>query len=202
MQAQGILARAAIAPAPTARGRQCRVSAATVAVAPPAVLSRVTHSMPPEKAEVFRSLEGWASSSLLALLKPIEDFWQPTDFLPESSSEMFEHEVRDLRARATGLPDEYFVVLVGDMVTEEALPTYQAMTRRGPARAPGRCGRAPGPPRRTATVTSSASTCTSPAASACAWSRRPFSTSLVPAWYAFSDPWLLFTASLEQLEIS
>jgi acyl-[acyl-carrier-protein] desaturase len=25
------------------------------------------------------------------------------------------------------LPDEYFVVLVGDMITEEALPTYQTM---------------------------------------------------------------------------
>lgn len=26
-----------------------------------------------------------------------------------------------------GLPDDYFVVLVGDMITEEALPTYQTM---------------------------------------------------------------------------
>ena len=25
------------------------------------------------------------------------------------------------------MPDDYFVVLVGDMVTEEALPTYMAM---------------------------------------------------------------------------
>uniref|UniRef100_M8CK18 Acyl-(Acyl-carrier-protein) desaturase, chloroplastic n=1 Tax=Aegilops tauschii TaxID=37682 RepID=M8CK18_AEGTA len=40
---------------------------------------------------------------------------------------MFEHEVRELAARAAALPDEYFVVLVGDMVTEEALPTYQTM---------------------------------------------------------------------------
>jgi acyl-[acyl-carrier-protein] desaturase len=83
--------------------------------------------MPPEKAEVFRSLEGWAARSLLPLLKPVEECWQPTDFLPDSSSEMFEHEVRELRARAAGLPDEYFVVLVGDMITEEALPTYQTM---------------------------------------------------------------------------
>ncbi|TVU36294.1 hypothetical protein EJB05_18224, partial [Eragrostis curvula] len=95
--------------------------------AAPAVRSRVTHSMPPEKAEVFRSLEGWASRSLLPLLKPVEGCWQPTDFLPDSSSELFEHEVRELRARAAGLPDEYFVVLVGDMITEEALPTYQTM---------------------------------------------------------------------------
>jgi acyl-[acyl-carrier-protein] desaturase len=48
---------------------------------------------------------------LLPLLKPVDDCWQPMDFLPHSSSEMFEHEVR-VRARAAALPDEYFVVLV------------------------------------------------------------------------------------------
>jgi acyl-[acyl-carrier-protein] desaturase len=32
-----------------------------------------------------------------------------------------------LRERTDELPDEYFVVLVGDMITEEALPTYQTM---------------------------------------------------------------------------
>ena len=128
MQAHGIAVRARgpVAPAHARRHRQCRVSAAA-AVAAPAARARVTHSMPPEKAEVFRSLEGWAARSLLPLLKPVEECWQPTDFLPDSSSEMFEHEVRELRARAAGLPDEYFVVLVGDMITEEALPTYQTM---------------------------------------------------------------------------
>jgi len=128
MQAHGMAVRAratAAAAAAVATARRCRVSAA--AVAAPAARARVTHSMPPEKAEVFRSLEGWAARSLLPLLKPVDDCWQPADFLPDSSSEMFEHEVRELRARAAGLPDEYFVVLVGDMVTEEALPTYQTM---------------------------------------------------------------------------
>ena len=123
MQTQGILRVPGHLPAaqPLSR-RQCRVSAvASVAQ------HRVTHSMPPEKEEVFRSLRGWAAGSLLPLLRPVEDCWQPTDFLPGSSSEMFEHEVRELRARAAALPDEYFVVLVGDMVTEEALPTYQTM---------------------------------------------------------------------------
>lgn len=62
--------------------RQCRVAA--VLTAPP-FRSNVTHSLPPEKAEVFKSLEGWAKESLLPLLKPVEDCWQPTDFLPDSS---------------------------------------------------------------------------------------------------------------------
>lgn len=33
----------------------------------------------------------------------------------------------ELRKRTDGLPDDYLVVLVGDMITEEALPTYMAM---------------------------------------------------------------------------
>lgn len=33
----------------------------------------------------------------------------------------------ELRKRTEQLPDEYLVVLVGDMITEEALPTYMHM---------------------------------------------------------------------------
>ena len=33
----------------------------------------------------------------------------------------------ELRKRTESLPDDYLVVLVGDMITEEALPTYMAM---------------------------------------------------------------------------
>ena len=36
-------------------------------------------------------------------------------------------QVHELRKRTTQLPDDYWVVLVGDMITEEALPTYMAM---------------------------------------------------------------------------
>lgn len=61
---------------------------------------------------------------VLPLLKPIDDCWQPTDLLPDPSAEDFGLHVAALRARAAALPDDYLVVLVGDMVTEEALPTY------------------------------------------------------------------------------
>lgn len=83
--------------------------------------------MAPEKIEIFKSLEGWASQQVLPLLKPVEQSWQPQDFVPNSSLpfEEFTDEVRALRERTKELPDEYFVVLVGDMITEEALPTYQ-----------------------------------------------------------------------------
>lgn len=36
-------------------------------------------------------------------------------------------QVVELRKRTDNLPDDYWVVLVGDMITEEALPTYMAM---------------------------------------------------------------------------
>lgn len=88
---------------------------------------QVTHSMPPQKIEIFKSIEGWAEQNILVHLKPVEKCWQPQDFLPDPASDGFEDQVKELRERAKEIPDEYFVVLVGDMVTEEALPTYQTM---------------------------------------------------------------------------
>ncbi|GAB4835346.1 hypothetical protein Ancab_000257 [Ancistrocladus abbreviatus] len=86
-----------------------------------------THSMPPQKMEIFKSLEPWAEQNLLLLLKPVEKSWQPQDFLPDPASEGFHEQVEELRERTKEIPDDYFVVLVGDMITEEALPTYQTM---------------------------------------------------------------------------
>lgn len=36
-------------------------------------------------------------------------------------------QVAELRNRTAGLPDDYLVTLVGDMITEEGLPTYMTM---------------------------------------------------------------------------
>ena len=82
--------------------------------------------MPAEKVEIFKSMEGWAVENLLPLLKPVNECWQPQDFLPDSTSEGFHEQIEEIRERTKEIPDEYFVVLVGDMVTEEALPTYQS----------------------------------------------------------------------------
>lgn len=98
-------------------------------VSPPPLKTKRTHSMPPEKVEIFKSLEGWASEWVLPLLKPVDQCWQPQSFLPDPSLpfDEFTDQVKALRDRTKELPDEYFVVLVGDMVTEDALPTYQSM---------------------------------------------------------------------------
>ena len=102
------------------------IKAVSATTSPP---QRRAHTMPPEKAEVFKSLENWATKSVLPLLKPVEQCWQPQNFVPDPALpfEEFKDQVRALRDRTAELPDEYFVVLVGDMITEEALPTYQTM---------------------------------------------------------------------------
>ncbi|OMO57572.1 Fatty acid desaturase, type 2 [Corchorus capsularis] len=86
---------------------------------------QATHSMPPEKIEIFKSMEKWASENILIHLNQVEKSWQPQDFLPASESEGFYEQVKELRERSREIGDEYWVVLVGNMITEEALPTYQ-----------------------------------------------------------------------------
>jgi len=80
--------------------------------------------------EVIKSMEGFVAENLGSLLKPISESWQPTDFLPDMTAENWNEQLRSFRACAQGLSDELLVVLVGDMVTEEALPTYQTWLNR------------------------------------------------------------------------
>jgi acyl-[acyl-carrier-protein] desaturase len=56
-----------------------------------------------------------------------EKAWQPQDFLPDLTQEGWEDSVKEMRAMAATVPDDLLVVLIGDMVTEEALPTYQTL---------------------------------------------------------------------------
>ena len=59
-------------------------------------------------------------------LRPIETNWQPSDFLPDSTNDNFLSEVRELQQTAKELPYDYIAVLIGDTITEEALPTYES----------------------------------------------------------------------------
>ncbi len=59
-------------------------------------------------------------------LKNIDKNWQPADFLPDSSTENFGAEIKELQESSKELPYDYLAVLVGDIITEEALPTYQS----------------------------------------------------------------------------
>lgn len=59
-------------------------------------------------------------------LKKIDNNWQPSDFLPDTHSENFIAEVKELRKETAELPYDYLAVLVGNVITEEALPTYES----------------------------------------------------------------------------
>ena len=76
--------------------------------------------------EVMQHLEKDVESLIEKYLIPVEKIWQPTDFLPNSESDTFYDEVREIRELSKELPYDFWVVLVGDMITEEALPTYES----------------------------------------------------------------------------
>jgi len=74
--------------------------------------------------EVISAMEAMASEAVDSYLVEAETAWQPSDFLPEMSSPDAIKEIRELQERASGLPPEVITSLVGNMITEEALPTY------------------------------------------------------------------------------
>jgi acyl-[acyl-carrier-protein] desaturase len=116
-------ARAATLQAPR---RRC-VTAAAAAVATPHATHQVMHSLSPERLEIVRDLDHFAATELVDLLKPVEKCWQAQDFMPDPSSPTFLDEVRELQKRSGHVPDDHLLVLIGDMITEEALPTYMSM---------------------------------------------------------------------------
>jgi len=75
--------------------------------------------------EVMHFLAQKIESIIEEFLKKPEVNWQPADLLPDSSNENFFAEVKELQAQCRELPYDYLAVLVGDVVTEEALPTYE-----------------------------------------------------------------------------
>jgi acyl-[acyl-carrier-protein] desaturase len=72
--------------------------------------------------EVLKGLEDFVDQNMLLL--PPDQSWQPTDYLPDLRAADWSQQLTDFRAAAKALPDELLVVLVADMVTEEALPSY------------------------------------------------------------------------------
>lgn len=76
--------------------------------------------------EVMQLLEKNIDTFVENYLIPVEKIWQPSDFLPNSESENFFEDIKELREIAKDMPYDLWVVLVGDTITEEALPTYES----------------------------------------------------------------------------
>ena len=113
--------------------------------------------------EVMRFVGEKIDVSIDDYLKPVETNWQPADLLPDSTSENFLDEVKLLRESTRELSYDYVAVLVGDTITEEALPNYETwfmgleghLEQRTWAGFMDALGPRAGPPKKTATATRS-----------------------------------------------
>ncbi|MDB4241831.1 acyl-ACP desaturase [Polaribacter sp.] len=76
--------------------------------------------------EVMKTLEKNIDTFVDKFLIPAEKIWQPTDFLPNSQKDTFIDEIKEIQELSKDLSDDFWVVLVGDTITEEALPTYES----------------------------------------------------------------------------
>ena len=59
-------------------------------------------------------------------LKPIDTNWQPSDLLPDSRNPEFIDEIKEIQELAKDMNYDLLTVLIGDTITEEALPTYES----------------------------------------------------------------------------
>jgi acyl-[acyl-carrier-protein] desaturase len=73
--------------------------------------------------ELIENLNEFVDENLF-LLAPVADAWQPTDFLPDLASADWAENLARFRESAVRVSDDLLVILVGNLVTEEALPNY------------------------------------------------------------------------------
>jgi len=79
-----------------------------------------------KRREVMVHIEKFMLEKMHEYLKPIDTIWQPSDFLPDSTRDTFFSEIKEMRESAQGLSYDLMAVLIGDTITEEALPTYES----------------------------------------------------------------------------
>lgn len=89
---------------------------------------KATNYLYPKHVEVIEDIAPIAGAMVDdVLLETGDAAWQPQDFLPDLTQDSWEDEVKEFRKMSASIPDDVLVVLIGDMVTEEALPTYQTL---------------------------------------------------------------------------
>ena len=80
--------------------------------------------------EAIQSIEKHVEANIDNMLKPVDAHWQAADFIPDMGTDEGFEQWREMKKRAEALPDELIISLVGDMITEEALPSYQTWINR------------------------------------------------------------------------
>jgi acyl-[acyl-carrier-protein] desaturase len=79
-----------------------------------------------KRCEVMKHIEKYMLQKINDFLKPVDTIWQPSDLLPDSTRETFFSEIKELQESSAGLSYDLIAVLIGDTITEEALPTYES----------------------------------------------------------------------------
>ncbi len=72
---------------------------------------------------LIETLQGFVEENL-SLLAPVDQAWQPTDYLPDLVSDDWAENLSRFRETAKCVTDDLLVILVGNLITEEALPNY------------------------------------------------------------------------------
>ncbi|OOG69574.1 acyl-ACP desaturase [Algoriphagus sp. A40] len=75
--------------------------------------------------EVISQLDELVGDAVDNILVDPDKCWQPSDFLPDFGNPDIHEEIKLLQKRAEGIPDTVLTSLIGNMITEEALPSYQ-----------------------------------------------------------------------------
>lgn len=85
-----------------------------------------------QQAEVLRSIEQDVEILATEILRNVDDTanWQPTDLLPDPATDKGYAEIQTLKAGAAELSDELVLITAGNLITEEALPSYQTAFNR------------------------------------------------------------------------
>lgn len=60
---------------------------------PPSLILQILHTISNEQLELVNSMAPYMEKTVMPILKETKSLWQPSDFLPESSSETFIDEV-------------------------------------------------------------------------------------------------------------
>ncbi len=76
--------------------------------------------------EVMQTLQKNINEFVTKFLISPEKIWQPTDFLPNPQKDNFIEEVKEIRELSKDFNDDFWVCMIGDTITEEALPTYES----------------------------------------------------------------------------
>ncbi|MFV2091404.1 MAG: acyl-ACP desaturase, partial [Pseudomonadales bacterium] len=82
--------------------------------------------------EVLQSIEKDVDILATEILRGVDDDsnWQPTDLVPDPATDEGCAEIQTLKSQAAELSDRLVLVTVGNLITEEALPSYQTAFNR------------------------------------------------------------------------